>query len=948
MVSSEEEQIRLILSELSNNQKDAVLSNERRLLVLAGAGSGKTKTLIKKIIYLIFGRQIKPRNILAITFTKNAANEMIDRLIFTADTTGKYEKIITNKKISFADKEKARYEYVAKYGWINRITVKTFHSLCYSIMREHGSPEFDNKFRVLVDKLDEEELEVRNKAKETQDEIIRDLIVKRCEDIDYLLKLKRYILDFYVDKIQTMPRYQSQFYDNKIYTTLRGEKVRSKSERYIADWLYRHNIDYVYEPIIDLKDFEFKPDFFIPEINTYIEHVSNLSKGTKDKEEQFDLAGHTLFKTYENMTRNINDFYTALERIVFGRFNKKISENTAIRYEEEFKGYHDKVHIFIQYVISAIDKIKVSNHNFNEIYDKAMGNPHDRVKIFYELLKPIYVDYHDYCTKKSYLDFNDLLLKTVELLKNNNDVKNHYRELFQYVLVDEFQDVNNVQVDLLFEILADKTQLFCVGDDWQSIYGFRGSEVDYIVNFGTHFPSAVIKELNINYRSNDVIVNASNEVIKHNQFKLEKEIKAANSSGKKIYLYCAKKEEEDGVNTVAEKIQQFYKSGFAKEDILCLYRRTDTFRPYSLKFKELGLKVQARTIHASKGLEANIVFIIGLKDGMGGFPNVWEDDQIFQIIRKTNYDMLMEEERRLFYVALTRAKEELFLISEQGNESIFIDEIPGEFLDRTNFLILTLKNQEPKPCINCNKKIRDDYNYCPYCGLEVNSNYKKNLGESEILEKAIESYTLNEDELLRNKLKEWQWNKAKKKNIPVYCIIQNKTISEIVKKKPSTLPELEKIYGIGNRKVKQYGEEILSIIAQNEKRNNNVVSQQKEIFSEDECRYKILGCLKEMKFTPRRMLLCEILKGSLSEKTSNMIINEMKNYETSVKENKYFGALNSYESEKIISLINHLMEQEYIENYDWKRDFGDPFIRLTSKGILFLVENSLNNEKKIE
>lgn len=928
-----------ILAQLSDKQKDAVLSDEKRLLVLAGAGSGKTKTLIQKIIYLLFAKQIRPRNILAITFTKNAANEMIDRLIFTADTTGKYQKIIMNKKISYKDKEKERYEYMAKYPWIRNITVKTFHSLCYSIMRKHGSPEFDNKFKVLIDKLDEEELEIHNKASETQDEIIKDLIVKRCEDINYLLKLKRYILDFYVDRIQTIPRYQTQLYDNKIYTTLRGEKVRSKSERYIADWLYRHNIDYVYEPTIDLKDFQFKPDFFIPEINTYIEHISNLSKGMKDKEEQFDLTGHTLFKTYENMTRNINDFYAALERIVFGRFDKKISENTAIRYEEEFKSYHDKVHIFIQYVICAIDKIKVSDHDFNKVYDKAMGNPHDRVKIFYELLKPIYDDYHDYCTKKSYLDFNDLLLKTVDLLKNNNDVKNHYRELYQYVLVDEFQDVNNVQVELLFEIIDDKTQLFCVGDDWQSIYGFRGSEVEYIVNFETYFPTAVIKKLDINYRSNDVIVNASNEVIKNNKFKIDKEIKSANSSGKKIYLYCAQREEEDGVNTVAEKIQQLYESGFVKEDILCLYRRTDTYKPYSLKFREKGLKVQARTIHASKGLEARIVFIIGLKDGMGGFPNVWEDDQIFQIIRRTNYDLLMEEERRLFYVALTRAKEELFLISEQGNESIFLGEIPGEFLDRTNFLILNIKKEEPILCSNCNEKIKNDYIFCPYCGMKADSNEIQNDNESEIIEQAIESYTQNEDEILKNKLKEWQQNKAKEKNIPAYHIIQNKTLSEIVKKKPTTLSELEKIYGIGNRKIKQYGAELISIIVKNEKGNNAIVQQQNEIFSEDECRYKILDCLKEMKFTPRITLLCEILKGSLSEKTSDMITNQAGFYGT-LKENKYFRALESYESEKIITLINNLMEQDYIENYDTKRDFGDPFIRLTSKGILFLVENS--------
>ena len=371
-----------------------------------------------------------------------------------------------------------------------------------------------------------------------------------------------------------------------------------------------------------------------------------------------------------------------------------------------------------------------------------------------------------------------------------------------------------------------------------------------------------------------------------------------------------------------------------------MYRRTDTYKPYFQKFKELGLKVQARTIHSSKGLEAKIVFIIGLKDGIGGFPNVWEDDQIFQIIRKTNYDLLMEEERRLFYVALTRTKEELFLISEQGNESIFIEEIPGEFLDRTNFLILNIKNQEPKLCSGCKKKIKDDYFFCPYCGVKVDSILVQNANESEKLEQSIRSYSLNEDEVIINKIKEWRWKKANEKNIPAYCIIQDKTIKEIVEKTPTTLSELEKIYGIGNRKIKQFGEELISIIVKHQKDNNVAVQQQNEFISDDDCTYKILGCLKEIRFSPRKTLLCEILKGSLSEKTSNMIINEMKNYEATIKKNKYFGVLNFYDSEKILSLLNHLIEQDYIENYDWKRDFGDPFIKLTSKGILFLVENS--------
>ena len=726
-----------LLEELSEKQQGAVLNQNNRLLVLAGAGSGKTKTLIQRIIYLMFESQVKSKNILAITFTKNAANEMTDRLILAADNSGNYRKIIFNKKVSKAQKDNTRQEYLRKYPWIRNITVKTFHSLCYSIMRNHGNPEFDNKFKLLIDKIDEEDIENRHKAKETQSEIIKDIIVKKCEDIEFLLTLKRYILDFYVDKLKT---YQNKpgFVDyKKPFTTLKGEKVRSKSERYIADWCYRHNIDYVYEPTINLKDFDFRPDFFIPEINTYIEHVSNLSKGMKNKEEQFKLTNHTLFKTYEHMTLDINKFYEALDRIVFGKIDKKISRMTALRFEEEFSGYHDKLIPYTHYVKSAIDKIKVSNYNITEIMKTASGNPHDRVKVFYELFQPIFEEYTKYCTKMSYLDFNDLLIRSVQLLNNNKEVKTYYQKLFQHVLVDEFQDVNNIQVQLLNELINGGTQLFCVGDDWQSIYGFRGSEVEYIVNFKKYFPGSEIVKLNINYRSNDVIVNASNEVIKKNKFKLDKEIRSLNSSGKKIYLYCSKREEEDGVETVVKKVKQLYEAGYSREDILILYRRSGIYGPYFQRFRELGIKVQAKTIHASKGLEAKIVFIIGLKDGWGGFPNVWEDDLIFQIIKKTNYELLMEEERRLFYVALTRAKDELFLISEQGNESIFVEDIPGEFVDRENFLILNIEKTKTNICKSCNEELKIIFNYCPHCGKEI----------IEEIDKKVETKTFNTKKL---------------------------------------------------------------------------------------------------------------------------------------------------------------------------------------------------------
>jgi len=166
------------LSSLNNKQREAVVSEDKRILVLAGAGSGKTKTLLQKLVYLIEEKGVSPANILAITFTKNATNEMIDRLIISADSTGQYEKMLQDKRMNKADKDRERFNRQRKYKWIDGLTVRTFHSFCYSILRNYGVNEFDNKFRVIGDeKRDEEDELSRHVAPETVFEVVHKLLI---------------------------------------------------------------------------------------------------------------------------------------------------------------------------------------------------------------------------------------------------------------------------------------------------------------------------------------------------------------------------------------------------------------------------------------------------------------------------------------------------------------------------------------------------------------------------------------------------------------------------------------------------------------------------------------------------------------------------------------------------------------------------------------------------
>jgi superfamily I DNA/RNA helicase len=257
-----------------------------------------------------------------------------------------------------------------------------------------------------------------------------------------------------------------------------------------------------------------------------------------------------------------------------------------------------------------------------------------------------------------------------------------------------------------------------VGDDWQSIYGFRGSNVSYIVEFEKHFKNTEVLKLNLNYRSTQNIVGASNEVIKHNKFKVEKELVASRISENKIVVFSGNDDKEDNVNFCLSEIQRLLNRGFKEDEILFLYRRTKMFVPYRDAFNESQFKIHGKTIHASKGLEARVVFLIGLTEGDGGFPDIWLNDRIFQVIKRADYDLLMEEERRLFYVALTRASERLYLITEKSNPSSFLKEIPDIYTTKTHNAAEAII-ERVETCKKCSAMLESIWKVCPFCGETI-------------------------------------------------------------------------------------------------------------------------------------------------------------------------------------------------------------------------------------
>ncbi len=356
-----------LLNKLNPMQKKAVLSTEGALLLLAGAGSGKTRVLTHRIAYLI-NKDIRPFNILAITFTNKAAKEM-----------------------------KERVNSICAEG--SQVLVSTFHSLCVRILRSH------------------------------------------------------------IDKIG---------YTNKF-------------------------------TIYDADDAE---------------------RLIKDIMKEYKINDDVLSSKY------------VLSQI--GRQKDKLITPTA----------------FSQNVGSDFKK---------------------------KLIADIYIAYENRLKANNSLDFDDLIFKTVQLLANNIDVLDYYQERFKYIMVDEYQDTSTSQY-MLIKLLANKYKNLCVvGDDDQSIYGWRGADINNILDFEKDFNNATVIKLEQNYRSSKTILEAANFVIKNNFGRKEKSLWTENEQGSLInYEKCNSDREE--ATFIAKEISKKIKEGYSYKDFAILYRTNSLSR----------------------------------------------------------------------------------------------------------------------------------------------------------------------------------------------------------------------------------------------------------------------------------------------------------------------------------------------------------------------------------
>ncbi len=305
----------------------------------------------------------------------------------------------------------------------------------------------------------------------------------------------------------------------------------------------------------------------------------------------------------------------------------------------------------VKYLLESYDRLntqtkkKLIRMGISDNIDKLRG-------VFRELKK-----------ERNCIDFQDMIDYSIRLLKENRDIRQSIIERFRYILVDEFQDTSEDNFRLIKLMLPDSNQnFFVVGDDWQSIYGFRNARVEYIVRMKIFFPDVHVFKLRTNYRSRKEIVLISNRFIRNNSVRTRKRIRSFKGRGGTIsgIRVAGFADEISSIRAILEREIN------NAEEIAILYRNNwqggyiaEHLNDYRKFINEE--KLQLMTIHSSKGLEFHTVIIAGLSD---------------EVIPDRSSDL--EEERRLLYVALTRARERLYLLyhtSKGGEISRFAGEL---------------------------------------------------------------------------------------------------------------------------------------------------------------------------------------------------------------------------------------------------------------------------------
>jgi DNA helicase-4 len=658
---------------LTPEQRRAVVIDEDATLVLAGAGSGKTSVIVAKAAYLVQRAIRHPHEILLLAFGRDAAEELAIRIEQRGGAA---------------------------------VDARTFHALGYEIIRtvEGQGPALaahasdDRQFYALL-----------------RDILLNDIAIK---DGSRELLL-RWFTEFYRPYKSEWDFESEEAYNRHVRAnelrTLKGEMVRSYEELKIANWLYINGITYEYEPIYEHQLPEndrraYTPDFRLTDSGVYIEHFGVRKERDANGEIHLTTAPYVDRDSYlegmewkrtvhkDHGTTLIETFsYENVEGRLLDELKNKLAPY-ATRHPLPPEIIYSalsrmgQVDAFSQTLGTFLRHFKSCALTIEDCRKRAVDSTDaPRELAFLEIFEPVMEAYQGRLEGK--IDFEDMIRRATEHVREGR-----YRSPYRHLLVDEFQDISNGRAQLLLALKAQHAdaRIFAVGDDWQSIYRFAGSDIHLMRNFGRVFGGIFAGsdgvqstvDLGRTFRNVDRIANAARRFVLQNPSQIEKQvIPAATTQTPAIKVFWHTRADEDAaLQSALADLQN--STGDASVLLLGRYRSVRPADLSELQASHPHLAIDFKTVHGSKGLEADHVIILRATAGRMGFPSAIIDDSLLDMVLPASEPFEYAEERRLFYVALTRARTSVTILADKDNTSAFTRELADN--EQYGVVILTI------------------------------------------------------------------------------------------------------------------------------------------------------------------------------------------------------------------------------------------------------------------
>jgi DNA helicase-4 len=659
----------------TEEQLEAIVTFENNNLLVASAGSGKSATLVNKVCYAIDRKYAKSEEVLILAYGKDAAIELIEKFKEIKDKNTNFEipksistfhslgaKIISNTK--------HRLE-VAEWA----IEPDKYSELLKSFANDlQSNPDFLWKFATLASLFKKQ-----NAFGHKQQEYF----MRVFAEIDNAWNLK------------TEVKKELNF-----LRTLKGEDVKSIEELIIANWYYMHSIDYKYEKETDYKNYrgetrKHKPDFFLPEYKIYHEHFGLNQDGTAPEFLGKDYLPRVAWKRKWYADEKLPFFETTSAQFrdgtLFTEIEAKLKDlNVSLQFKNNLdleKAFNDgALESLLNVIGTAIKHIRSQGRTTADFTSNTKYK--DQILLmFFDVVIAILGEYETKLRESQSLDFEGLLIEAAHLVEEG-----FFKHNFKLILVDEFQDISSSRLRLLSALVRQRpeTIVFAVGDDWQGIYKFSGADLDIFVNFEKYVGKSKELYLTQTFRSNQGITSAAANFVQQNKLQKQKNATSSISTTMgtiEIIDHDSKRSIDLIIEDIVSKLVASQPEKKIKVFVLGRYNRScpPALNKTKAKFRK-SADIEFKTFHRSKGLEADYTILVGMNcDGLA-FPSLKEDHPLLRVFVDNNDSYPFAEERRLFYVSLTRAKSKAFLLCEVGQRSVFVDELVK--LNRGNNIII--------------------------------------------------------------------------------------------------------------------------------------------------------------------------------------------------------------------------------------------------------------------